>query len=82
MRSAHNTAPTHLQTPKPRELTLLTLVQEICDESDDDREVVATVCRLLRTRQVRLCGNFCGAEEEIFRTVGQVAPVRNDRRAG
>ena len=79
MRTAHFTAPPHLQTPKPRELTLLSLVQEICNESDDDREVVATVCHLLGTGQVRLCGNFGGAEAKIVRGARQVARVQNGR---
>lgn len=40
------------------EVTLLELVQAICDETSDDREVVATVRHLLSSGQVRLCGNF------------------------
>jgi hypothetical protein len=85
MRTAHYAARPRLQPPESRELTLLALVQEICDESDDDHEVVATVCHLLQTGQVRLCGNFGGAEAEIFRGAGQVVAVksrRSNRRAG
>ena len=66
-------------------MTLLALVQVICEESDDDREVVATVCHLLQTGQVRLCGNFGGAEAELFHGAGQVVAVkgrRSNRRAG
>jgi len=40
------------------EVTLLELVQAICDETSDDRDVVATVRHLLSSGQVRLCGNF------------------------
>jgi hypothetical protein len=76
MRTAHSTAPPHLQAPEPRKLTLLNLVQGLCDVSDDDREVVATVCHLLSTGQVRLCGNFRGAEAEIVRGARQVASAR------
>jgi len=38
--------------------TLLDLVRALGEITDDDREVVATVLSLLRSGQVRLCGNF------------------------
>lgn len=41
-------------------VTLLELVQAIADVTDDDREIVATVLYLLRSRRVRLIGNFRG----------------------
>ena len=44
--------------PECPEVTLLELVQAICDEANDDCEVVETVRHLLHTGQVRLCGNF------------------------
>ncbi len=44
--------------PEYSEVTLLEVVQAICDETNDDREVVETVRRLLNSGQVRLCGNF------------------------
>jgi hypothetical protein len=50
--------PTLLASLETAELTLLELVQAICDETSDDREVVATVRDLLVTGRVRLCGNF------------------------
>lgn len=40
----------------PRATTLLELVRSIGEVTDDDREIVATVLHLLRTRQVHLCG--------------------------
>ena len=43
---------------RPRPVTLLELVQSIADTTEDDREVVATVMRMLRTGRVRLCGAF------------------------
>ena len=43
-----------------REVTLLELVQAVCDVTDDDREVVATVCHMLRSGSIALCGNFRG----------------------
>jgi hypothetical protein len=39
-------------------LTLLELVQAICNETSDDGEVVEAVRHLLSSGQVRLCGNF------------------------
>ena len=50
--------PSLLASLETAELTLLELVQAICDETSDDREVVATVRDLLVTGRVRLCGNF------------------------
>ena len=43
-----------------RAATLLELVTAICESTEDDQEVVATVLHLLDTRRVRLCGNFRG----------------------
>jgi hypothetical protein len=40
--------------------TLLELVQTIAEDTDDDREIVATVLHLLRSRRVRLIGSFRG----------------------
>ncbi len=48
-------------------VTLLELVQAICDETPDDREVVETVRHLLRSGQVRLCGNFRHSAQSIYR---------------
>jgi hypothetical protein len=53
--------------PDCLEMTLLELVQVICDETRDDREVVATVRHLLSSGQVRLCGNFRSSAPSIFR---------------
>ena len=40
------------------ETTLLDLVGVIAEETQDDREIVATVLRMLRSGRVRLIGNF------------------------
>ena len=40
--------------------TLLELVQAIARHTSDEREIVATVLRLLRTGRVRLIGSFRG----------------------
>ncbi len=66
MQAVHHAVPIHRQTSVFGDLTLLDLVQAICDVTDDDGEVVATVRHLLRSGKVRLCGNFSGAPPEIF----------------
>jgi hypothetical protein len=42
------------------ETTLLELVEVIAEETNDDREIVATVLHLLRSGRVRLIGSFRG----------------------
>jgi hypothetical protein len=46
--------------------TLLELVRALGEITDDDGEVVATVLSLLRSGQVRLCGNFRNSSPEDF----------------
>ena len=53
--------------PEYSEVTLLELVQSICDQTSDDREVVETVRHLLNSGQVRLCGNFRYVAPSTFR---------------
>ena len=53
--------------PEASEVTLLELVQTICDETSDDCEVVEIVRHLLSSGQVRLCGNFRYVSPSIFR---------------
>jgi hypothetical protein len=53
--------------PEYSEVTLLEVVQAICDETNDDREVVETVRHLLSSGRVRLCGNFRYAAPSTFR---------------
>lgn len=80
MRAAHYTISPHLQTPEPPELTLLDLVQAVCNESSGgDREIVATVCHLLRTGRVRLCGNFRDADAETFCGADRLSSAKDDR---
>ena len=57
--------PSRFRGTETADVTLLELVNAICEVTDDDREVVATVLHMLRTRQVRLCGNFSGAIEDL-----------------
>jgi hypothetical protein len=57
----------HESLLKCPEVTLLELVQSICDETSDDHEVVETVRHLLSSGQVRLCGNFRYADPSTFR---------------
>ncbi len=54
-------------SPEYSEVTLLEVVQAICDETNDDREVVETVRHLLSSGRVRLCGNFRYAAPSTFR---------------
>jgi hypothetical protein len=54
-------------SPKYSEVTLLELVQAICNETNDDREVVETVRHLLSSGQVRLNGNFRYSAPSTFR---------------
>ena len=53
--------------PEYPEVTLLEVVQAICNETNDDHEVVETVRHLLSSGQVRLCGNFRYASPSTFR---------------
>ena len=45
---------------EPVDTTLLDLVQAVSQETEDEREVVATVLHLLRTGRARLIGSFRG----------------------
>ena len=52
---------------EPQHLTLLELVKAVADVTDDEQEIIATVCHMLRTGSVRLIGNF--RDEPIHRMV-------------
>ncbi len=54
-------SPVELQEPESKSLTLLELVGSVCDVTDNDDEVIATVLQMLRSGRVRLCGNFRGS---------------------
>jgi len=43
---------------QPQHLTLLELVEALCEVTTDEREVVATALHMLRSGRVRLTGNF------------------------
>ena len=49
-----------------RATTLLALVRAVGEVTRDDREVVATILHMLRSGEVRLCGNFRNAPIEDF----------------
>ena len=51
---------------KSHEVTLLELVSAICEVTEDDREVVATIVQMLHSGEVKLCGNFRGAAVSDF----------------
>ena len=57
------------QAPVPREAratTLLALVRAVGEVTRDDHEVVATILHMLRSGEVRLCGNFRNHPIEDF----------------
>ena len=66
MRSSATTVPLEIpvryEMPDPEPVTLLELVDAVCDVTDDETEVVATVLHMLRTGTVKLCGNFRGVK--------------------
>ena len=59
--TASNQFPVEIQDPESKDLTLLELVGSVCDVTDNDDEVIATVLQMLRSGRVRLCGNFRGS---------------------
>jgi hypothetical protein len=69
MRAAAAASLTREPAPDNRETrvtTLLALVRAVSDVTRDDREVVATILSMLRSGEVRLCGNFRNAPIEDF----------------
>ena len=53
-------------TREARSTTLLALVRAVSEVTQDDREVVATILHMLRSGEVRLCGNFRNHPVEDF----------------
>jgi hypothetical protein len=69
MRAAAAATLTREQDPVTREAratTLLALVRAVSEVTRDDREVVATILHMLRSGEVRLCGNFRNHPIEDF----------------
>jgi hypothetical protein len=66
MRAAIIAATRNSTSSEPAELTLLELVGAVSESTDSDRETVAVVLDLLRTKRVRLRGNFRGAPFSDF----------------
>ena len=69
MRAATAASLTREPAPATRETqvtTLLALVRAVGEVTRDDREVVATILHMLRSGEVRLCGNFRNAPIEDF----------------
>ncbi len=60
------TIPVRSGATEPRDVTLLELVGAICDVTEDDKEVVATVVQMLQSGTVRLRGNFRGTPVREF----------------
>lgn len=55
------------------ELTLLELVEAVCEVTEDDREVMATVLHMLVSGRVRLRGNFRDAGPDDLRSWAESA---------
>ena len=53
--------------PRPVGVTLLELVAAICDITDDEEEILATVHHMLESGSVRLCGNLRGVDPKTLR---------------
>jgi len=51
---------------EPLRVTLLELVAAVCDVTDSDTEVVATVLYMLETGRVRLSGSFRDLPPSVF----------------
>jgi hypothetical protein len=68
MAAATATLEIPIESEPPIRLTLLELVGAVCEVTNDDREVVATVVHMLRSGQIELVGNFRGAPIDIFST--------------
>jgi hypothetical protein len=65
--STHATrVPARFEGACDQAVTLLELVGAVCDVTEDDAEVVATVLHMLHSGQVRLCGNFRGVPIQRF----------------
>ena len=51
---------------EPLQLTLLELVGAVCDVTNSDAEVVATVIHMIETGRVRLSGTFRDLPIRVF----------------
>ena len=64
MRRAAQTAagriPAQFDGPGPANVTLLEVISAVCEITDDDAEVVATVREMLKSGKIQLRGNFRG----------------------
>lgn len=56
------------QFPAQAGVTLLELVSAICDVTEDEQEILATVHYLLESGTVRLCGNLRGIDPKLLRS--------------
>lgn len=57
----------------PKECTLLDLLRNVNEVTEDEREAVATVVYLINSGRVRLCGNFAGAKLRLPVSAEKVA---------
>jgi hypothetical protein len=66
MNAAVRRAARNARPDRPAEMTLLELVTAVGQTAGSDRETIAVVLELLRSRRVRLRGNFRGKFPESF----------------
>jgi hypothetical protein len=66
MAAATATLPIPSEIESPIQLTLLELVGAVCEATQDDREVVATVLHMLRSGRIELTGNFRSTPIDVF----------------
>jgi len=66
MNSAVRDAARNARPDRSAEMTLLELVTAVGQTAASDRETIAVVLELLRSRRVRLRGNFRGKFPEAF----------------
>ena len=52
-------------TPEPCVTTLLDLVAAVAESAQTDREIVATITHLINSGQIKLVGNFLGADVKV-----------------
>ena len=57
---------TEAQPSRPLQFTLLELVERVCEVTDNELEIVATVSHMLASGQVQLTGNFNGEPIELL----------------
>lgn len=58
---------------RPRELTLLDVIQAVTEVSQNNQEIIATVAHLISSGQVRLCAEAIEAIRQFVATMDAAA---------